>query len=280
MTENNEILLAIHWDGYPECFGIELLQCKNYFDIFELGKKHSIKFISAKIKSYLQIDKQDNAVNSHYSPKESQYLDHPEWQYEKIGNVWMCRPVAGFWPDSHPKDEYKPITICIYHLDKEKGRDRPFEKRGFKIVSNGSSLYDADFLQNFISNASDNLYAFSNQMTSALLFASAMGLTSFFYGPEFIINCPDPHWQHLDINKVYRTWEDKYRRYFRFPDCNIFEQQEIVTRELGKDIMVSPFEMHKILWKRFLFREYITRLTRHVRSFCCRMGVNPPKRGQ
>ncbi len=114
VTENNEVLMAIHWDGYPECFGRELLECKNYAEIFELGKKHSINFLSEKMKSYLQIDGPTKDSKSRNSKKETQYADYPEWQYEKIGNVWMCRPVKGFWPDSRPKDEYKPVVSYLF----------------------------------------------------------------------------------------------------------------------------------------------------------------------
>ncbi len=114
MTESNQVLIAIHWDGYPESFGIELLHCKNYTDIYELGKKHSIDFLSAKMKFYLQRETQAKNTNSHFSKNDTHYVDFPEWQYEKKGNIWMCRPVTGFWPHSHLKDEYKPIASYLH----------------------------------------------------------------------------------------------------------------------------------------------------------------------
>ncbi len=41
--------------------------------------------------------------------------------------------------DSLP-DEYKPITVCIYHLDRDKGLDKPFLERGFEVITNGTNL--------------------------------------------------------------------------------------------------------------------------------------------
>ncbi|MEC4816732.1 MAG: hypothetical protein SAK29_26210 [Scytonema sp. PMC 1069.18] len=161
-------------------------------------------------------------------------------------------------------DEYKPITVCIYHLDRDKGLDKPFLKRGFKVVSNGNNLFETQFLTNFIANTHDKKYAFSNQMTSALLFASVMGLSSFFYGPEFRTKSEDPNYQNLDYTNHHRKWETKYNKYFKFPNCSLEEQRRIAARELGMELLLSPFEMRWLLWRLTLDRKYLKLLARKV----------------
>jgi hypothetical protein len=66
-------------------------------------------------------------------------------------------------------DEYKPLTICLYHLDQEKGMDLPFREKGFIVVNNGSNLDQEDFLSNYVDNTRDKRYSFFNDPTSALI---------------------------------------------------------------------------------------------------------------
>lgn len=108
---------------------------------------------------------------------------------------------------------YKPITVCMYYLDLEKGVDKPFRERGFNIVTNGSresnSLGKNSFLERFIANTQDKLYAFSNQLGSALLFSTAMGLTSYYFGPNISIDTSkSDFYQNIDIEKI--TMSGKY----------------------------------------------------------------------
>ncbi len=157
-------------------------------------------------------------------------------------------------------DEYKPITVCIYHLDRDKSLDKPFLEKGFEVVTNGTNLYETNFLKNYVFNTQTKKYAFSNQMTSALLFASAMGLTSFFYGPTFSTKSSDPNYQGIDYTKHHRQWESQYSKYFAFPDCNLAEQQKLVARELGKEQILLPSEMNTVLWSLVLKQPYLIKL--------------------
>lgn len=163
-------------------------------------------------------------------------------------------------------DKYKPITVCIYHLDADKGLDKPFLDKGFEVVSNGTSIYETKFLENFILNTQNKKYAFSNQMTSALLFASVLGLKSFFYGPSFITKSTDPHHEGVDYNQYHRKWESECRQYFTFPDCNLAAQQEFVAQELGKDNLFSPWQMRWLLWRLVLTKPYLKRLKNELRN--------------
>lgn len=145
-------------------------------------------------------------------------------------------------------DQYKPITICMYYLDREKNYDQPFIDRGFEIVDNGDKN-SPEFIYKFIQNSQEKRYAFSNQMTSALLFASAMGLKSFFYGPTFTTDSRDENYRGIDYNEYQREWEKRYCDFFRFPNADQEKQKAIVDQELGSDHVYPPHQIHRLLWK-------------------------------
>ena len=161
-------------------------------------------------------------------------------------------------------DEYKPITVCIYYLDQDKGLDKPFLDRGFEVVTNGRNLYETNFLKNYVFNTQTKKYAFSNQMTSALLFASAMGLKSFFYGPPFATKSTDTNYQGINYTKHHRQWESEYSKFFAFPNCNLEAQQKLVARELGKEQMLLPSQMKSLLWRLVLKKPYWSYISRKI----------------
>ena len=163
-------------------------------------------------------------------------------------------------------DEYKPITVCVYHLDRDKGLDKPFLEKGFEVVVNGTNLYETNFLKNYVLNTQTKKYAFSNQMTSALLFASAMGLTSYFYGPPFTTKSIDPNYQGIDYTKHHRQWESEYNKYFTFPNCDLEAQQKLAARELGKDKILSPSQMRWLLWRLVIKKPYLSYLKTELRN--------------
>ena len=147
---------------------------------------------------------------------------------------------------------YKPITVCMYYLDLDKGLDFHFRQHGFDITTNGTGIYDGNFLNKFIDNTKNKKYAFSNQMTSALLFASAMGLTSFFYGPQFDVVSNDPNYGKLDYTKHHRNWEEEYSRFFSFPSHDPCIEKKIVDAALGRENLLSKKHMKQLLYKLFL----------------------------
>lgn len=158
-------------------------------------------------------------------------------------------------------DEYKPITICMYYLDIERGLDTPFRKKGFDIVKNGNSLYDPDFIKQFIKNAYGKKYAFSNQTTSALLYTSIMGLNSFFYGPQFTVEAAlDSYHQTLEYIEDTKPWYYQPSLHFQFPNCNIQRQKEFVFKELGQSFLLSPREMNEVLYKSVFSKQYFYKL--------------------
>jgi len=154
-------------------------------------------------------------------------------------------------------EEYKPITVCLYHIDQEKGFDKIFLDRGFSITSNGKGIHDKYFLYNFIENTKNKRFAFSNQMTSALLYASVMGLTSYFLGPKFFINITDPEYYQSNYNDSLREWEQNCQQYFIFPNCDRTRQKMFAEQELGKDIMLNPIQMQRSLWNLTLHPKFL-----------------------
>jgi hypothetical protein len=186
-------------------------------------------------------------------PAHSSHLIKVECDFEKYADMLEALP-----------DEYKPITVCMYFLDIESGFDASFKRKGFEIVKNGDSLYDINFLKQFIENTRGKKYAFSNQATSALLFASAMGLVSFFYGPQYTEMSNDPYYNPLDWTDEISDWEQQSLSYFRFPNCDIQTQREFVFNELGKPFLLTPKEMNKTLYKLVFSKKYFYSLLRRT----------------
>jgi len=159
----------------------------------------------------------------------------------------------------------------MYHLDMDLKKEIPFLKRGFKIVNNGNSLYDNNFLKNFVANAHGKRYALSNQVTSALLFASAMGLTSFFYETQLAIEVDDPDLKTLEYIENSREWEERVSQYFQFNDCNSQQQKQFALSELGQEFLLSPRDMNVILYKclfsKYYFYKLIRRLLKNLVNF-------------
>jgi hypothetical protein len=71
--------------------------------------------------------------------------------------------------------EMKPITVMLYYLDMDEHTVTLYEKAGFRVVSNGT-LYDAQFLRNFITNVYEKKYCIYSDLGSGVLYASELGL--------------------------------------------------------------------------------------------------------
>ena len=156
--------------------------------------------------------------------------------------------------------QYQPITVCLYYSDLDRGLAAPFLRKGFQVVSNGASRYASDFLWNFVRHSHGKRFAFSNQMTSALLFANAMGLTAYFWGPAFTVHNPHPSWQQRDFTQHHRSWEEQYRHIFSFPANDLLAQKTFVADELGMAQLYSPRQMRRLLWRLTLHPKYRTQL--------------------
>jgi hypothetical protein len=157
-------------------------------------------------------------------------------------------------------DIYKPITVCIYYLDIKSGVAQPFIKKGFTVVSNGNSLYDEDFLLKFVNNAKDKRYALANDRTSALLYASAMGLRAYYYGPQvkhFVDNEKISEDIIRDENYNYLLEEEKWKSHFVFPDFDEKIQRDYCFNILGKKNLLPRRKMKFLLFRLLFNWRYI-----------------------
>lgn len=156
-------------------------------------------------------------------------------------------------------EEYHPITVCLYFLDYDNGLGTPFLEKGFPVITNGRIGRGDRFLRKFVGNTRGKRYAFSNQMTSGLLFATAMGLQSFLFGPEFQVEANDSKVTDYDTG-YHRRWIEEYEPYFRFPDCDPLAQRSCVGQLLGENNLLTRSEMRALLWRLSTRREFLTKV--------------------
>jgi hypothetical protein len=165
-------------------------------------------------------------------------------------------------------EEFHPITICAYHIDLERGDYQPFIDRGYQVVTNGRSLYDESFLRNFLVNVKDKKYAISNIISSSLFFSNALGVISYRMGPVPDFDNKDPHLKHIEIKKEEQRDWDELGRYFVFPKVDFQFQRSCVDRILGKDLLLAPDQMRKLLWRNFFSIKYILMIFKTFIYFC------------
>lgn len=152
-------------------------------------------------------------------------------------------------------DEYKPITVMLYYLDMEDEVVKIYERRGFKVVSNGS-LFSSEFLFNFVKNVYGKKHCIYSDMGSGVFFAAELGLTAVHVEiPSSMTNMGDAHVTEDFIlaaknfdkglsSGVGKTW---------------------MLDELGKECLISPKEMRAILLKNYRTKRFVYVL---FRSLC------------
>ena len=116
-------LLATHWDGYPSCLGLKLLNCdKRVPTILEAAKEHTIDAADISILEKLNRERTKTLAKKHrLTQKEikagkrrgcvicaedyeigsiENYGDWAEYQYDIRGQEVYFRPLNGFYPKS------------------------------------------------------------------------------------------------------------------------------------------------------------------------------------
>ena len=159
-------------------------------------------------------------------------------------------------------EKFKPIKVCMYYLDRERGKDKPFLEKGFEVVDNGK-LLSQNFLQKFYYNTLSAEYSTSNDLLSSPVFYSIYsGLKFFEYGPnvkyEQLIN--DKH----SFYAKEREMSQKISLY-HFPIEEVEDYQKmkrIADLELGLDYKLSPAQLRK-----FILRQLnLSFLSKHIRK--------------
>ena len=115
--------LATHWDGYPSCLGLALLNCdKSMSAIVEVAKIHTIDAAHDSILEKLNRDRIKNLSKKHRLTHAEikagkrrgcvicaedyeigsidNYGDWAEYQYDIRGQEVYFRPLNGFYPKS------------------------------------------------------------------------------------------------------------------------------------------------------------------------------------
>ena len=119
-------LLATHWDGYPSCLGLALLNCdKSMPAIVEVAKEHTIDAADNVIRQDLNRDRIKTLAKKHRLTQAEiregkrrgcviraedyeigsieNYGDWAEYQYDIRGQEVYFRPLGGFYPKSVDK---------------------------------------------------------------------------------------------------------------------------------------------------------------------------------
>ena len=127
-------LLATHWDGYPSCLGVALLNCeKTVAAIVEVAKGHTIDAAVISIRKDLNRHRVKTLAKKYRLTQAEiragkrrgcvicaedyeigsidNYGDWAEYQYDIRGQEVYFRPLGGFYPNSVNKaSRFKLLT--------------------------------------------------------------------------------------------------------------------------------------------------------------------------
>ena len=120
---NGKPFLATHWDGYPSCLGLELLNCdKTASGIIQVAKGHTIDAADPKVLQELNGERIEWLSKKHRLSRRQiragkrrgfiicaedyeigsikNYGDWAEYQYDVRGQEIYFRPLSGPYPKS------------------------------------------------------------------------------------------------------------------------------------------------------------------------------------
>lgn len=159
-------------------------------------------------------------------------------------------------------DKFKPIKVCMYYLDIDKGRDLPFLDRGLDVVCNGK-LLSQRFLYHFYDNCAGYRYATSNDVLSSPVFYSIFGGLRFFeYGPGIRFNSTAN--MHSSYGRERELGAQTSPHRFPIDKCDDYKDQLLVAEaELGIPAKRSPSELRQLMTERWS-RKMIRRNLSHI----------------
>jgi hypothetical protein len=143
-------------------------------------------------------------------------------------------------------EKFHPITVCMHWYDYQQGGHRPFEKRGFRIVSAGH-LHDLDFLFRVVYLLSIHRYATSNDVGSHLFYSVAAGLPYFLVSEPPSIGYMTPDMQAAANMKGTEAAEPRIaavRELFSEPTTEITPEQRACSEYyLGASRLKTPDDL-------------------------------------
>lgn len=150
--------------------------------------------------------------------------------------------------------EMKPITVMLYYLDMDEHTVGLYEKAGFKVVSNGT-LYDAQFLRNFITNVYDKKYCIYSDLGSGVLYASELGLIPVRVDVQStVVNRGNIHITDKMLEAV-GTFDDEF----------VGKMDDgLIKSEMGHQYVLSPNEVRVLILKNYFTMEFLHAAVRRV----------------
>lgn len=171
-------------------------------------------------------------------------------------------------------EKFLPISICLHHIDIEKGLHHFFLHNGFKVVTAGHS-FDENFPDHFYSIIRDKKYAMSNGYGSQLHYCIEFGIPYSlidFGDVEFVNkgNSSRPLGRTIGSKDYLKQDADfvlKAQKLFNGIQEEVTEEQKNFSNYiLGLDDYISRRKLRYLLWKE-LFVVYSQRLWGLPRKF-------------
>lgn len=130
---------------------------------------------------------------------------------------------------SELKEPFAPVTVGIFYQDYLNGFHKPFEARGFKIVSPGH-YYDPEYLYRLYNLFCMFEYTASNSIGSALFYSTMAGCKFFFFGEDEV---------NLISDGIGKCTSDKERKRWR-KRLALFEEP-VARLTIGQKQVVEYF---------------------------------------
>lgn len=164
-------------------------------------------------------------------------------------------------------EEYKPVSVCMYFLDVQKGLHKPFFKRRIPVYSAGH-WFHPDFVENFYNIINRFRYATSDSCGSYLFYAVDLGL------PFFILGDKPEKFNSGDVNsQLGKYTNDNYTQikkidtlFLQLTNKISEEQAAIVSNELGIDNGLSRAKLSLILYRTYL-EKTLVRFKKRLKAF-------------
>jgi len=157
-------------------------------------------------------------------------------------------------------EKYKPISVLLYYLDLNKDTVSAYTKYGFDIRCNGS-LFDSNFLVNFINNVNDKEYCIApGDFGSGVFYAMYMGLKPHQLGSLSSYHGLDIVFKN-DITRI-KSYENDELGLRKKINNNL--TLDMVKQELGVEYLLSKDELRKIIFNNYTPKVVYTLLKRKI----------------
>lgn len=155
---------------------------------------------------------------------------------------------------THLGSELKPITIMLYYLDMNEHTVEAYKNAGFRVVSNGT-LYDDNFLRNFITHVYDKKYCIYSDLGSGVLYASELGLVPVRINVQSaVINQGNPHITNEMISAT-TEFDDAFVKVMN---------KSVIREEMGQQYVMSPQELRSLILKNYFTWEFFRAMVRRT----------------